>query len=184
VLDVPASDPAGNPAGEQVEPENNAEENPDEVITGEGPVTDEPGPIDNLEVDIDDESENIPEDEKPSIVTKEDTKGEEKTETKPAEQATTKPAESKPVTKPAPKPAPKPAATPAAKPVQEPAVTQQPEAAKPAPAVMYRVRKSANDAKSQIGAFADFMKAKRFAIGNASDGYKVFDMEGNLVFAP
>ena len=49
---------------------------------------------------------------------------------------------------------------------------------------MYRVRKSANDAKSQLGAFADFKKAKICAIGNASDGYEVYDMNGNLVFDP
>jgi len=49
---------------------------------------------------------------------------------------------------------------------------------------MYRVRKSAKDAQSQLGAFADFKRAKICAIGNASDGYEVYDMNGNLVFDP
>ena len=54
----------------------------------------------------------------------------------------------------------------------------------PAAEAMYRVRKSANDAQSQLGAFADLKKAKICAIGNASDGYEVYDMNGKLVFDP
>ena len=191
VVDIPVAD---DPVGEQGTPEDNAEENPDDVIPEDVPVFDEPvgGPIDNLEVDIDGNSENVPESEKPDIVTKKDNPDEVKPETNAEETPATKPVETpapKPATKPAEKTAtksaPKPAAKPAEKPAQEPVVAQQPEQpAQTAPAVAYRVRKSANDAKSQIGAFADFMKAKRFAIGNASDGYKVFDMDGNLVFAP
>lgn len=49
---------------------------------------------------------------------------------------------------------------------------------------MYRVRRSANDAQTQLGAFADFKKAKICAIGNASDGYEVYDMNGKMVFKP
>lgn len=46
--------------------------------------------------------------------------------------------------------------------------------------VKYRVRKSANDAASQIGAFVDINNAK--ALADKNSGYKVFDMSGNLVY--
>lgn len=48
----------------------------------------------------------------------------------------------------------------------------------------YRVRKSANDSQSQIGAYADLDNAKALANKNKSAGYKVYDMEGTLVYVP
>lgn len=47
---------------------------------------------------------------------------------------------------------------------------------------MYRVRKSANDAKSQIGAFSILENAKKLADKNP--GYSVFDSDGKLVYTP
>lgn len=47
---------------------------------------------------------------------------------------------------------------------------------------MYRVRKSANDAKSQIGAFTILENAKKLADQNT--GYSVFDSDGKLVYTP
>lgn len=51
-------------------------------------------------------------------------------------------------------------------------------------AVMYRVRKSPGDSSSQIGAFADLERAVNLASSRSAEGYKVYDMEGNLIFAP
>lgn len=48
--------------------------------------------------------------------------------------------------------------------------------------VLYRVRKSANDAKSQIGAFASLSNAK--ALADKNSGYCVFDTSGKLVYTP
>ncbi len=53
-----------------------------------------------------------------------------------------------------------------------------------APAIAYRIRKSADDSTTQIGAFSDLERAKAFAQRYAEDGYMVFDMYGNLVFEP
>lgn len=50
--------------------------------------------------------------------------------------------------------------------------------------VMYRIRKSAGDSTTQIGAFSDLERAKAFATSHAADGYKVYDMYGNIVFEP
>ena len=47
---------------------------------------------------------------------------------------------------------------------------------------LYRVRKSANDSTSQLGAFKDLNNAKKLA--NQNSGYKVYDQNGNLVYAP
>jgi cell division septation protein DedD len=71
------------------------------------------------------------------------------------------------------------------KPVKKPQQPKNEEVAAPvAPAVSYRIRTSADDSKSQIGAFAELERAKAFATSHAAEGYKVFDMEGNLVFQP
>ena len=45
---------------------------------------------------------------------------------------------------------------------------------------IYRVRKSANDASSQLGAFTNLDKAKALADKNA--GYEVYDTQGNQVY--
>ena len=47
---------------------------------------------------------------------------------------------------------------------------------------IYRVRKTATDAKTQIGAFTVLDNAKKLADKNS--GYKVFDMSGNVVYTP
>lgn len=47
---------------------------------------------------------------------------------------------------------------------------------------IYRVRKSADDSKSQLGAFSVFANAKKLADENAS--YSVFDLNGKLVYSP
>ena len=49
---------------------------------------------------------------------------------------------------------------------------------------IYKVRKSANDEASQIGAFADIKNAKALADSKKDDGYKVYDEKGNLVYQP
>lgn len=49
---------------------------------------------------------------------------------------------------------------------------------------LYRVRKSATDSASQLGAFSVFENAKELADANKSDGYKVYDQSGNLVYEP
>lgn len=151
---------------EDVPPEIITEPKEDEGINEDVPVFDEPvtGPIESLEGEPLDEGS-----EEPIEEPAEEPEPSEEPEEKPQDTPATKPAE-KPVAKPAKKPA-----TSVQKPAEEKPV---------APAVAYRVRKSANDSKTQIGAFADLEKAKNFARGNASDGYKVFDMNGNLVFAP
>ena len=65
------------------------------------------------------------------------------------------------------------------------AVTTPTKAAKtekPANTPIYRVRKSANDAKSQIGAFTVLANAKKLA--NSHAGYSVYDGTGKLVYSP
>ena len=47
---------------------------------------------------------------------------------------------------------------------------------------IYRVRKSANDATTQIGAYAVLANAKKQA--DAHTGYNVYDMNGKLVYSP
>ena len=48
--------------------------------------------------------------------------------------------------------------------------------------VKYRVRKSADDAESQLGAFSELDNAQRLADENG--GYAVYDMDGSLVYQP
>ncbi len=50
--------------------------------------------------------------------------------------------------------------------------------------VRYRVRKSANDAKSQIGAYSIFENARNEVDRRKGEGYEVYDMDGNMVYAP
>lgn len=50
--------------------------------------------------------------------------------------------------------------------------------------VRYRVRKSPNDSASQIGAFEELQNAINQAQANKSAGYEVYDLNGNLVYAP
>lgn len=49
---------------------------------------------------------------------------------------------------------------------------------------MYRVRKSASDASSQLGAFSDYNNAVNLAKSKKNEGYKVFDSNGKLVYTP
>lgn len=53
---------------------------------------------------------------------------------------------------------------------------------KPANTPIYRVRRSANDAKSQIGAFTVLANAKKLADSHA--GYSVYDGEGKCIYSP
>lgn len=53
--------------------------------------------------------------------------------------------------------------------------------AKPAAEVKYRVRKSWDDAKSQVGAFSDLNNAKA-ACDKAGAGYEVYDNNGKVVY--
>ena len=48
--------------------------------------------------------------------------------------------------------------------------------------VVYRVRKLANDSKSQLGAFVTLENAK--ALADKNSGYSVFDSSGNLIYSP
>lgn len=50
--------------------------------------------------------------------------------------------------------------------------------------ISYRVRKSADDSKSQLGAFASLENAKKEADSHKDEGYKVYDMNGKLVYTP
>ena len=49
-------------------------------------------------------------------------------------------------------------------------------------ATIYRVRKTATDAKTQIGAYSNLNSAKKLAEFNSP--YKVFDTNGKLIYAP
>lgn len=49
---------------------------------------------------------------------------------------------------------------------------------------LFRVRKSANDAASQVGAFKILDNAKKTADAHKAEGYKVYDSKGNLVYEP
>ena len=48
----------------------------------------------------------------------------------------------------------------------------------------FRVRKSVGDSKSQIGAYESLDSAKADAYAHRAEGYKVYDMEGNLIYTP
>lgn len=64
----------------------------------------------------------------------------------------------------------------------------QPTAVKPTAKdddeIKYRVRKSPNDADSQIGAFKELENAKNTANSHKYEGYKVYDMSGSLIYDP
>lgn len=49
---------------------------------------------------------------------------------------------------------------------------------------IYRVRKTSEDAKTQIGAWSSLDSAKKQADQNAKAGYKVYDSNGKLVYTP
>lgn len=49
---------------------------------------------------------------------------------------------------------------------------------------IYRVRKTWEDSKSQIGAFRNLDSAKSIADERANDGYNVFDSKGMIAYAP
>ena len=48
--------------------------------------------------------------------------------------------------------------------------------------IIYRVRKSADDAKSQIGAYRNLNSAK--ALADKNSGYSVYDTSGKLIYTP
>lgn len=48
--------------------------------------------------------------------------------------------------------------------------------------IIYRVRKSADDAKSQIGAYRNLNSAK--ALADKNSGYSVYDTNGKLIYTP
>ena len=49
---------------------------------------------------------------------------------------------------------------------------------------LYRVRKSWSDSKTQAGAYKKLENAKKKADEKKSEGYKVFDWDGNCVYEP
>lgn len=54
----------------------------------------------------------------------------------------------------------------------------------PVETVLYRVRITWDDVKGQKGAYSDLESAKALADKYASEGYKVFDNNGNVVYTP
>lgn len=62
------------------------------------------------------------------------------------------------------------------------ALTSKPTTTTTTTSTLYRVRKSANDAKTQIGAWKNLDSAKAQADKNA--GYNVYDQTGRLVYSP
>ena len=66
--------------------------------------------------------------------------------------------------------------------VQEEEPSQSAEEEKPV--ISYRVRKAADDSSSQAGAFASIENAKKEADTRKDEGYKVYDMQGNLIYTP
>lgn len=50
--------------------------------------------------------------------------------------------------------------------------------------VIYRIRLSANDAKTQKGAYKNLQSAKALADKYAAEGYKVYDSNGKLIYTP
>lgn len=73
-------------------------------------------------------------------------------------------------------PTPAPTATPTEKPTETPDTAEQD--------TLYRVRLTADDAASQLGAFRNLDSAKDLAKQNKADGYKVYDQDGKLVYKP
>lgn len=69
-------------------------------------------------------------------------------------------------------------------PVEEKPIKKEEAIITPIPSISYRIRKTADDSSTQIGAFSDLERAKAFAKSHATDGYKVYDMYGNIVFEP
>jgi len=69
-------------------------------------------------------------------------------------------------------------------PPKEEKPTNEPVQENTSGSISYRVRKSANDSKSQIGAFASLENAKKEANTHKDEGYKVYDMSGRLVYTP
>ena len=61
--------------------------------------------------------------------------------------------------------------------------TQTPEV-KTNTEVLYRVRRSSTDAKTQKGAYKNLDAAKKLADQCATEGYKVYNSEGKLVYEP
>ena len=49
---------------------------------------------------------------------------------------------------------------------------------------LYRVRKSWSDSKTQVGAYKKLENAKKKADEKKSEGYKVYDWDGNVVYTP
>lgn len=50
--------------------------------------------------------------------------------------------------------------------------------------IIYRIRLSANDAKTQKGAYKNLQSAKALADKYAAEGYKVYDSNGKLIYTP
>lgn len=91
-----------------------------------------------------------------------------------------------PTPSPSPTPTPTPSPTPTPTPTPTPKPTPTPSAV-PGNAqtdTLYRVRKSADDATTQLGAFRNLESAKEIANQNKSDGYRVYDQDGKLVYKP
>ena len=85
---------------------------------------------------------------------------------------------------PTPPPTAQPSATPTAAPTPAPTAkpTETPDTAEQD--TLYRVRLTADDAASQLGAFRNLDSAKDLARQNKADGYKVYDQDGKLVYKP
>ncbi len=73
---------------------------------------------------------------------------------------------------------------PVEKPAEQVSAEETPAEEKPDSTISYRVRKSADDYKSQVGAFASLENAKKEAHNYKEQGYKVYDMNGKLVYTP
>lgn len=73
---------------------------------------------------------------------------------------------------------------PAPAPVEKKPIKKEEAIITPTPSISYRIRKTADDSSTQIGAFSDLERAKAFAESHSADGYKVYDMYGNIVFEP
>ena len=66
----------------------------------------------------------------------------------------------------------------------EDAAAENPEETKTEEKISYRVRKSADDSNSQLGAFSGLANARREADKHKDLGYRVYDINGNLVYTP
>lgn len=62
--------------------------------------------------------------------------------------------------------------------------TAQTPEVKPTTEVLYRVRRSNADAKTQKGAYKNLDAAKKLADQYAAEGYKVYNNEGKLIYEP